>query len=49
MLTGYRLPEGWKEAIGNVKLVLTNSGSLPHDPATVLNAKIFEKMTGFIL
>jgi ABC-type glycerol-3-phosphate transport system substrate-binding protein len=47
MLTGYVLPEGWKEAIGGVKkLVATNSGSLVHDPATVLNAKIFEKMTG---
>jgi len=47
MLTGYELPEGWKEAIKGVKkLVLTNSGSLPYDPATVLNAKIFEKMTG---
>jgi len=50
MLTGYVLPEGWKEAIGGVrKLVLTNSGSLVHDPATVLNAKIFEKMTGIHL
>ncbi|KPJ81877.1 MAG: hypothetical protein AMS17_19310, partial [Spirochaetes bacterium DG_61] len=47
MLTGYVLPEGWREAIGGVKkLVATNSGSLVHDPATVLNAKIFEKMTG---
>jgi len=47
MLTGYRLPEGWKKAIGDVKrIVLLNSGSLVHDPATVLNAKIFEKMTG---
>ena len=47
MLTGYKLPEGWKKAIGGVKkLVLTNSGGLPHDPATVLNAKIFEKLTG---
>jgi ABC-type glycerol-3-phosphate transport system substrate-binding protein len=50
MLTGYQLPEGWKEAIGDVKsLVLTNSGGLKHDPATVLNAKIFEKMTGIHL
>jgi len=50
MLTGYVLPRGWKEAIGGVrKLVLTNSGSLVHDPATVLNAKIFEKMTGIHL
>ena len=47
MLTGYVLPDGWKEAIGGVKkLVLTNSGSLVHDPATVINATIFEKMTG---
>jgi ABC-type glycerol-3-phosphate transport system substrate-binding protein len=47
MLTGYVLPEGWREAIGGVrKLVLTNSGSLVHDPATALNAKIFERMTG---
>ncbi|UCB45041.1 MAG: extracellular solute-binding protein [Spirochaetota bacterium] len=47
MLTGYQLPNGWKKAIGSVrKLVLTNSGSLVHDPATALNAKIFEKMTG---
>ncbi len=50
MLTGYQLPEGWKGAIGGVKrLVLLNSGSLAHDPATVLNAKIFEKMTGIHL
>jgi ABC-type glycerol-3-phosphate transport system substrate-binding protein len=47
MLTGYVLPEGWREAIGDVKkLVLTNSGSLVHDPATVINATIFRKMTG---
>jgi multiple sugar transport system substrate-binding protein len=50
MLTGYTLPEGWKKAIGGVKkLVLTNSGGLKHDPATVLNAKIFEKLTGIHL
>jgi len=50
MLTGYKLPEGWREATRGVKkLVLTNSGGLPHDPATVLNAKIFEKMTGIHL
>ncbi len=47
MLTGYVLPEGWKKAVGGVKkLVATNSGGLKHDPATVLNAVIFEKMTG---
>lgn len=47
MLTGYVLPYGWKKAIGNVKrLVATNSGSLVHDPATVLNARIFYKLTG---
>jgi len=46
MLTGYVLPDGWRKAIGGVKkLVLTNSGSLVHDPATVINATIFEKMT----
>jgi len=50
MLTGYKLPDGWKKAIGGVKkLVLTNSGGLKHDPATVLNAKIFEKLTGIHL
>ena len=50
MLKGYILPEGWREATKGVdKLVLTNSGSLVHDPATVLNAKIFEKMTGIHL
>ncbi len=50
MLTGYQLPEGWKEAIKGVKkLVLTNSGGLKHDPATVLNAKVFEKLTGIHL
>jgi multiple sugar transport system substrate-binding protein len=50
MLTGYKLPDGWKSAIGGVKnLVLTNSGGLKHDPATVLNAKIFEKLTGIHL
>ena len=47
MLTGYMLPKGWKEAVGGVKkLVATNSGSLVHDPATALNAMIFEQMTG---
>ena len=47
MLTGYVLPKGWKEAIGDVKkLIATNSGSLVHDPATALNASIFEQMTG---
>ncbi|MBD3304903.1 extracellular solute-binding protein [candidate division KSB3 bacterium] len=47
MLTGYVLPDGWKDAIGDVQeLVLTNSGGLAHDPATVINAKIFEKLTG---
>ena len=50
MLTGYQLPEGWKEATKGVKkLVCTNSGGLKHDPATVLNAKVFEKMTGIRL
>ena len=50
MLTGYKLPEGWREATRGVKkLVLTNSGGLPHDPATVLNAKVFEKLTGIHL
>jgi len=50
MLKGYILPEGWKEAVGDVKkLVLTNSGALAGDPATALNAKIFEKMTGIHL
>ncbi len=50
MLTGYVMPNGWKKAIGNVrKLVLTNSGGLKHDPATVLNAKIFKKLTGIHL
>ena len=47
MLKGYTLPEGWKAAVGGVKkLVATNSGGLKHDPATALNAKIFEKLTG---
>lgn len=50
MLTGYQLPLGWEQATEGVKeLTLTNSGGLPHDPATVLNAKIFEKMTGIHL
>ncbi len=50
MLTGYILPDGWKEAIGDVKeLVLTNSGGMKHDPATALNAKVFEKLTGIHL
>ena len=50
MLSGYKLPDGWQNAIGGVKkLVLTNSGGLKHDPATVLNAKIFEKLTGIHL
>ena len=50
MLTGYTLPKDWKEAVGGVKkLVLTNSGSLVHDPATALNAAIFTQMTGIEL
>ncbi len=47
MLTGYQLPEGWKEATQGVeKIVLTNSGSLSSDAATAINAALFEKMTG---
>jgi ABC-type glycerol-3-phosphate transport system substrate-binding protein len=47
MLSGYTLPSGWRQAVGNVKkIVATNSGSLVHDPATALNAMIFKKMTG---
>lgn len=50
MLTGYQLPEGWEKATEGVKkLVCTNSGGLKHDPATVLNAKVFEKLTGIHL
>ena len=47
MLTGYVLPEGWEEAIGDVdELVVTNSGGMTHDPATAVNWKAFEKYTG---
>jgi len=47
MISGYQLPKGWKEATKGVKkLVATNGGGLKHDPATVLNAKIFENLTG---
>jgi hypothetical protein len=50
ILTGYILPEGWEEATKGVdELVLTNSGSLKHDPAAVLNALIFYKLTGIRL
>ena len=47
MATGYKLPEGWREATKGVdRLVAMNGGGLKHDPATVLNAKIFENLTG---
>ena len=43
----YVLPEGWKEAIqGVTKIKVSNFGALEHDPATVLNAKRFEELTG---
>jgi ABC-type glycerol-3-phosphate transport system substrate-binding protein len=47
MISGYQLPKGWDKATAGVKrLVATNSGGLKHDPATVLNAKLFEEWTG---
>jgi len=47
MLDGYILPEGWEKAVEGVKkLVITNAGGLSHDPAAVINAEIFEKLTG---
>lgn len=43
----YILPEGWKEAVkGVTKIRVSNFGALEHDPATVLNAKRFEELTG---
>lgn len=47
MPTGYVLPEGWEAATEGVdQIVATNGGSLDWDPATVINAQIFERNTG---
>ena len=43
----YVLPDGWKEAVKGVsKIKVSNFGALQHDPATVMNAKRFEELTG---
>jgi len=43
----YILPDGWKEAVTGVKRIkVSNFGALKHDPATIQNAKKFEKLTG---
>ena len=46
----YRLPEGWKEAIGNTKeLTFINSGPLQYDPAMAQGMEIFTNLTGIKL
>lgn len=43
----YILPEGWEKAVEGVEsIVYFNSGALAHDPATVVNIKKFEELTG---
>lgn len=43
----YILPEGWKEATKGVKSILHfNAGGMEHDPGTLANFKLFEKLTG---
>jgi len=43
----YVLPEGWKEATKGVKRILHfNAGGMEHDPGTLANFKLFEKLTG---
>jgi len=43
----YILPEGWKEAVKGVRRILHfNAGGMEHDPGTLANFKVFEKLTG---
>jgi ABC-type glycerol-3-phosphate transport system substrate-binding protein len=43
----YILPEGWKEATkGVTKIVHFNAGGMEHDPGTLANFKLYEKLTG---
>lgn len=43
----YVLPKGWKEATKGVKRVLHfNAGGMEHDPGTLANFELFEKLTG---
>ena len=43
----YILPEGWQEATKGVKWILHfNAGAMEHDPGTLANFKLFEKLTG---
>jgi ABC-type glycerol-3-phosphate transport system substrate-binding protein len=43
----YMLPEGWEEATKGVKRILHfNAGGMEHDPGTLANFQLFEKLTG---
>lgn len=43
----YILPEGWREAVKGVDRILHfNAGGMEHDPGTLANFKLFEKLTG---
>lgn len=43
----YILPDGWKEATAGVtKIVHFNAGGMQHDPGTLANFQLFEKLTG---
>ncbi len=43
----YILPEGWQQAVKGVERILHfNAGSMEHDPGTLANFKLFEKLTG---
>jgi len=44
---GYKLPEGWKEAVSGVDVIrFLNYGGLAHDPAIALAMCAFEDLTG---
>lgn len=43
----YILPNGWEEATKGVKRILHfNAGGMKHDPGTLANFELFEKLTG---
>jgi len=43
----YILPQGWREATKGVKYILHfNAGGMQHDPGTLANFQLFEKLTG---
>jgi hypothetical protein len=43
----YILPEGWQEATKGVTRILHfNAGGMKHDPGTLANFQLFEKLTG---